>query len=232
MTRPDLDYLVRLARRDRPSSAMLEDLAHRLSVPLLVAPVAAAVLASSAFASLSAKLGLTRSLLAWSAGSVLAVTGGALALTLETSGPPHIEAPMTRPPVVASAASPRQPAPVLLEPLPEAESARPATTPSTGPERQKLRDLPARWDEPQLIERARKALGADPKQALALTQEYQRRFPSGALTVEREVIALEALARLGQRAEARRRARAFEAQHPTSIHLPRVRSLLARLDAP
>jgi hypothetical protein len=65
-----------------------------------------------------------------------------------------------------------------------------------------------------------------------LTQEYQRRFPSGALGVEREVIALEALARLGQSAEARRLALAFVAKHPTSIHLPRVRSLLSRLGNP
>jgi hypothetical protein len=92
--------------------------------------------------------------------------------------------------------------------------------------------VPTAWNEPQLIERARKALVADPKRALALTQEYQRRFPSGALGVEREVIALEALARLGQSAEARRLAVAFEAKHPTSIHLPRVRSLLARLGRP
>jgi hypothetical protein len=100
------------------------------------------------------------------------------------------------------------------------------------PERQKLRETPAPWNEPQLIERARKALGADPKRALALTQEYQRRFPSGALSVEREVIALEALARLGQVAEARRRALAFETAHPSSIHLPRVRALLTRLGRP
>jgi hypothetical protein len=93
-----------------------------------------------------------------------------------------------------------------------------------------VKELPgAMWDEPQLIERARKALASDPRRALSLAQEHQRRFPAGALAVERDVIALEALARSGQSAEAARRARAFEAKYPKSIHLPRVRALLVRL---
>jgi hypothetical protein len=113
------------------------------------------------------------------------------------------------------------------EPAPEPEMA--ASAPNV--ERRAVKDTLATWDEPQLIERARKALATDPRRALALAQEHQRRFPSGALGVEREVIVLEALARTGQTAEARRRALAFEARYPKSIHLPRVRALLARLGA-
>jgi hypothetical protein len=97
------------------------------------------------------------------------------------------------------------------------------------PPQRAIKEAPATWDEPQLIERARKALAADPRRALALTQEHQRRFPAGALGVERDVIAVEALARSGQTAEARRRATAFEAKYPKSIHLPRVHALLLRL---
>jgi hypothetical protein len=227
MTKPDLDHLVRLARRERPPLAMLEVVAHRLRVPFVVAPVAAAVLPSSAFAAATVKLGVSPTwLVSWGAGSALAVTGGALALTLATSRPSSVHAPPTATPVVASAPVTASPSSVQVAPEPEALPL------ATTPERQKPRDVPSGWDEPQLIERARKALGADPHRALALTQEYQRRFPRGALTVEREVIALEALARLGRSAEARRRALAFEAEHPTSIHLPRVRSLLARLGNP
>ena len=106
-------------------------------------------------------------------------------------------------------------------------TAEPAESPS--PPMSPVKELPALWDEPQLIERARKALGAEPRRALSLTQEHQRRFPAGALAVERDVIALEALARSGQTADATRRARAFAAKYPKSIHLPRVRALLARL---
>ncbi len=235
MTNPDLDHLVTLARGDRPPSAMLEAVARRLRVPFVVAPATIAVLPSSAFAAAAAKLGVPWPwLVGWGAGSALAVTGGALALTLGTSPSPPVDAPRVVAPALERAPHVARSSPVLPAPEPVPESEREpevASIPSI-PEKQKLRDAPTTWDEPQLIERARKALGADPKRALALTQEYQRRFPGGAFTVEREVIALDALARLGQVAEARRRARAFEVAHPSSIHLPRVRSLLARLDAP
>lgn len=226
MTKPDLDQLVRLARRERPPSAMLETVARRLRVPFVVAPVTLAVLPSSAFAAAAAKLGVAwPALVGWSAGCALVVTAGALALTSEPSpSPPVTRAAVSAPPTPRASAA-------LLEPEPPIEpEIEPEVVPTpTSSGKNKPVDAPTTWGEPELIERARKALGSDPKRALALTQEYGRRFPGGALTVEREVIAIEALARLGQIAEARRRALAFEVAHPSSIHLPRVRSLLARL---
>jgi len=226
---PDLDHLVRLARRERPPAASLEAVARRLGVPFVVAPVAVAVLPSSAFAATLTKLGVSRAaLFGWGAGSALAVTGGALALNLGAAPSPPVDARSVMAPAAQVAPTPAAPAPPVSVATPEPEAAPPVAA----PERQKVRETPAPWSEPQLIERARKALGEHPKRALALTQEYQRRFPSGALSVEREVIALEALARLGRVAEARRRALAFEAAHPSSIHLPRVRALLTRLGPP
>jgi hypothetical protein len=103
----------------------------------------------------------------------------------------------------------------------------PAPVPTS--ERHATRDATTSWDEPQLIERARRALATDPRRALALAQEHQRRFPAGALGVERDVIMIDALARSGQTTEARRRAQAFETKYPSSIHLPHVRALLAQL---
>jgi hypothetical protein len=231
MSKPDLDHLVMLARRDRPPSAAFEALARRLRVPFIVAPVVAILQPSSALAAAAAKLGLSRSwLVGWSAGGAAAVTGAVAAVMLGTSPSVPVDASPT---TVARAAVSAPPAtsvpPVAAVPPSMEPQARPLPT---SPARRKQRDASGTWDEPQLIERARQALSADPKRALALTQEYQRRFPSGSLSVEREVIALEALARLGQVAEARRRALAFQAHHPSSIHLPRVRSLLARIDTP
>lgn len=220
MTKPDLDHLVRLARRERAPSGALEAVASRLQVPFVVAPATAVLLPSSALAAVMTKLGAP-----W-IGSALVAAGGVAALTLGASRPAPVGAPAAVAPVVASAQVPKRPSPALPASAPEAPPLQSSS------ERQKPRGAPAPWDEPQLIERARKALSTDPKRALSLTQEYQRRFPSGALAVEREVIALEALARLGQVAEARRRAAAFEARHPSSIHLPRVRSLLAKLGHP
>ena len=227
MTTPDLDYLVRLARRDRPPSATLLVMARRLQVPLAVAPVTAVVVPSSAFAAFMAKLGVSRSwLLGWGAGSAIAVSGAVATLSMGTSRP----APNEMPTAVARSTM-NAPLPVRPSSMPSAPQPEARALPSSV-ERPRPRDVQTPWDEPQLIERARKALGSDPKRALALTQEYQRRFPRGTLTVEREVIAVEALAQLGQVEAARRRALAFEAAHPSSIHLPRVRALLARLNTP
>ncbi|RYZ07613.1 MAG: hypothetical protein EOO73_11595 [Myxococcales bacterium] len=233
MTKPDLDYLVRLARRERAPAAPLEAIARQLRVPFVAAPVTAFVLPSSAFAAVMAKLEMSRlGLVGWGAGSALAVAGGALALTLAGSPPSESDASAVRAPVVVKTPAPVPIASALPAPEAEPEPAPEARSLPAVPERQKPRESPTAWDEPQLIERARKALVTDPKRALTLTQEYQRRYPNGALRVEREVIALEALARTGQLAEARRLALAFQAKHPTSIHLPRVRSLLAKLGSP
>jgi hypothetical protein len=77
-------------------------------------------------------------------------------------------------------------------------------------------------NEAALLDGARAALGTDPRRALALTQEHAKRFPHGALIQEREVIAIDALSRLGQTDVARRRASDFERRYPGSAHQPKV----------
>jgi hypothetical protein len=57
---------------------------------------------------------------------------------------------------------------------------------------------------------------------LSLTREHARRFPQGALAQEREVIAIEALSRLGRTEAARQRGTQFERQYPGSAHQPKV----------
>lgn len=225
MTHPDLDQLVALARRDRPAAGSLAVVARGLRVPFVAAPVAAIVMPSPALAALAAKVGMSRlALFGWGAGATVAVSGAVLAVALSEPAAP---APVVVPPAATTGLVSANPAPLppAVEP-PEAPE-----TAVIGPSPRAPKEGPVTWDEPKLIERARKALGSEPRRALALAQEHQRRFPGGALSVERDVIALEALARSGQTAEAKRRARAFEAKYPKSIHLPRVRALLARLGA-
>jgi hypothetical protein len=195
--------------------------ARSLRVPFVAAPIAAIVMPSTAIASVAAKVGLSRmALLGWGAGSTVAASGVVLAVALTGPTPPPTLPPAPPAHVVSQQAAPK---PAEIAPAPEVAEA-------AGPPVHAVKELPAAmWDEPQLIERARKALASDPRRALSLAQEHQRRFPAGALAVERDVIALEALARSGQSTEAARRARAFEAKYPKSIHLPRVRALLARL---
>jgi hypothetical protein len=224
VTHPDLDQLVELARRERPAPGTMAAVARSLRVPFVAAPIAAIVMPSTALASLAGKVGLSRlALLGWGAGSTVAASGVvlAVALTRPTSPPP------AAPPVAAALPAHTATHHAPQKPAEPPSVAEVVETPS--PPVHASKELPAMWDEPQLIERARKALASEPRRALALTQEHQRRFPAGALAVERDVIALEALARSGQSAEATRRAHAFEAKYPKSIHLPRVRALLARL---
>lgn len=223
MTHLSLDELVVRARRERAAPGALAAVARNLRVPFAAAPVAAIVLPSTAIASVAAKVGLSRlALLGWGVGSAAVVSGVTLAVVMHE---PQSSAPVAPPKLtqpLSHAAPARAP-----ESTPEPEMAVPAAS----AERRVLKDTTATWDEPQLIERARKALATDPRRALSLAQEHQRRFPAGALGVERDVILLEAFARSGQTSEARRRALAFEARYPKSIHLPQVRALLARLSA-
>lgn len=72
--------------------------------------------------------------------------------------------------------------------------------------------------EAELLERARGALASNPSRALALTEQHRTRFPGGVLTQEREVIAIEALKRLGRTDEAARRAADFARRYPGSAY--------------
>jgi hypothetical protein len=82
--------------------------------------------------------------------------------------------------------------------------------------------------EGALLLQARRAMPSDPAKALALTNEHVRRFPSGDLEPEREVLAIEALCALNRRSEARARLDVFRRQFPQSLHVARLERLLAR----
>jgi hypothetical protein len=78
-------------------------------------------------------------------------------------------------------------------------------------------------EELTLVQTARTALvRGDAASALDTADTHRRRFPSGRLAEERESVAIQALARLGQGDEARRRATDFERRYPTSVFLPVV----------
>jgi hypothetical protein len=70
--------------------------------------------------------------------------------------------------------------------------------------------------EGELLEQARSALRGDPVTALARANEAAARFPRSALVQEREVIAIQALRKLGRNAEADQRAAAFSKAFPDS----------------
>jgi hypothetical protein len=87
--------------------------------------------------------------------------------------------------------------------------------------------------EVALLERARAQLDADPASTLGVLDQHARAFPHGKLAIERELLAIDALERLGKTADARSRAeRALQSARGT-IYESRIRShLLASPDAP
>ena len=202
---PELRELFRSAAFDVPSDAQLQALRARLPNPPAGPPPTT-----------GGKSGLLGS-----GGRALAVTaaiGGLAALVAvvglrsgerpaETTAPPMASSssrrvePVPAPPPspIVGVTAPSEPTAAV--PAPSASGAR-AKTPS----------------EAALLERARRALSSNPALALELTRRHQAEFPRGVLRQEREVIAIEALRRLGKADQARERGSDFRREFPDSAH--------------
>lgn len=204
------DWL-RAGEQELPSEARLARLAERLE-PTFAAPVAGS--ASTPLTGALPKLLL----------GVLAIAGGAL--LANSLGREHDSAPAQGPTAVAASA-PRSAqadlpsaAPAVAPPVPQTSAPETAEAPApsaTATATANGSRKPA-LSEAALLEQARSALGRDPARALSLTQQHAARFPSGVLKQEREVIAIEALRRLGRGAAASERASSFERAFPDSAH--------------
>jgi hypothetical protein len=86
--------------------------------------------------------------------------------------------------------------------------------------------------EASFLRRAQTTLNGDPATALQMLEQHPARFPQGILMQERDVMAIDALARLGRMDEARARARAFAVRYPRSAHESRIASILKEGGAP
>jgi hypothetical protein len=190
---------------DLPSSAELARVAAKLG-PVLAPPGAPA---SSGLAT-AAKVGL----------AALVVGGGALLLSSLDSREPEPSPPVPSevrsvPPAPPSPAEVTASAPAQVAPAPESAAvdasgqAPPAA--KTGPSQ------PVE-SEAAFLERARATLATSPARALALANLHRSRYPSGVLAQEREVIAIEALKRLGRGDEAARRSGDFSNRYPGSAY--------------
>jgi hypothetical protein len=85
-------------------------------------------------------------------------------------------------------------------------------------------------EESALLEQARRALDSAPSAALTSVREHARRFPNGQLAAERGLIEVDALYRVGRRAEARALAERLLAQGGGDLYVGRVRRLLQKID--
>ncbi len=82
--------------------------------------------------------------------------------------------------------------------------------------------------ELDLIQRAQTELVSNPQRALAVTSEHARAYPAGEFVQEREVIAVEALAKLGRRDEAVGRALALTKAFPNTPYATRLAKAIGR----
>jgi hypothetical protein len=76
--------------------------------------------------------------------------------------------------------------------------------------------------EVELLQTASTVLGGNPAEALQLCEEHRRFYPSGAMSQEREMIAVTALVRLGRQDEAYARAERFRLNYPKSAYLRQI----------
>jgi hypothetical protein len=81
--------------------------------------------------------------------------------------------------------------------------------------------------EVRTLEDARRLLDASPAEALARLESHAAAHPGGVLVEERELLAVEALGRMGRASAQQARGRSFLARFPRSAHAPRVRRLLS-----
>jgi hypothetical protein len=83
--------------------------------------------------------------------------------------------------------------------------------------------------EAAMLESARRALGSSPAEALAIADEHRAAFPSARLELERELIRVDALYRLGRHAEARQAAEALRRRG--GLYAERVERMIEKMDA-
>ncbi len=142
---------------------------------------------------------------------------------------PVIELVEPAPPQEPVATSPDEaPSSLRVRSQPRHRASRPEATSSEPNDREptehRASEPPS--SEAAMLLRARRILVSDPGAVLEITAEHSSRYPTGDFVEERETLAIEALTRLGRESEARTRARRFEANHPSSPYLDRIRRAL------
>jgi hypothetical protein len=167
--------------------------------------------------------------LAIGAGAGVVVTKEKLFESRDSSPPPPAPSAIEKSPVTEATPVRKAPLSAVAPPpssVPEAappEAATPVSPrpPTSATVRRPISPL-AHGDELALLARAQAALATNPGAALELVATHARAFRGGTLAQEREVIAIDALSRLGRKAEATARARRFHRLFPASAHGRRV----------
>lgn len=215
---PALRHLLRAGSSELPDTAQLASLAQRLG-PMLDpppegggGPAPEPTAAAASGLTVGVKVAIGAGLLA--AGFALVAAPGMMSKTPDPAGPIAPVTVTTAPRAVVTSAQSRHAeahASSVDSHAPPASRAKPQT------------DLAA---EARLLEQARAALGSNASLSLSLCAEHARSFPRGLLSQEREIIAIQALERIGRTSEAEARAQRFADAHPGSPHLRLLAHLL------
>lgn len=187
---------------------------------------AGASAASAATSALSVKVVVGIAALAFAAGTGTGVViqRAATPPAVPVAPAPSVTAPAPEPTLIANSRSITPTASASDSAIPTAPPALPTSLsvpPTAAPSGTATdADLAA---ERSLIDRARSALArGDVPACLDATSAHAKRFPAGRLGEERELIAIQALAKDGQIAVARARANRFRKTYPKSMFLSAV----------
>lgn len=209
---------VRMAPREKQAIWAAIALA---AAPTALVGSAAASTATSGKAALGSSSLLKGVLIALGVGG--ASLGGYWLTRPAAPDPAPAHAPLVAVPVASTWAEPSIEPPVVEAPRETAPI--PVVVPSTA----NTRDVKsALRDESAAVLEIRRTLRAgDAGAALRLLEQARLRFPRGALSQEREALAIEALAKTGAKASASRRARLFLEHHPSSPYAADVQSFVS-----
>jgi hypothetical protein len=209
---PELARLFRAGRAPTRLSRDVFQRSRRRVLGLAAAPATLGVLALVQQAALGAALG--------TASAVFVALPGLMA----GPSPAPVAAPSAKVVESRTAVAHVERAPAALpsasaEPSASFESARRPVPSATTTEHLLVR-------ETRLLERARAELAGRPERCLGLLSEHAREFPHGSLAIERELLTVASLVRLGRRSEAEARAEALRARSPGSLYEERLERLL------
>lgn len=130
--------------------------------------------------------------------------------------------------------APPRPAAQVASAAPASEARSPAPSPTVEATASAAKASPEATlaEEVAHLARARTLAASDPASALGLIEEGHRRFPGGALWLERETIAFNALMRLGRRDEAATRGARIVERYPDSLNARNIQSALGQTRSP
>lgn len=212
----DVRDLLRAAPRPRAMKAAERARSARTLGRIAALPAAAGLMFWVKNVALAGVLGLASGAVV--SGAVILVTDDEPKAATTSAAP---VAPMSTPIVTPRAELDRKPASAPTA-EPKAKRVPAAPLPSVEP-------ADSLASEARKLEDARRALAGNPARALELLSEHAREFPSGKLSAERELLAIDALSRLGRKSEARARAEAMLARSRGGLYEERLKKMLSTM---